>query len=192
MQTLLVVAFCWIFYGSLHSLLLHIPIRERIKEIVQIDDQTYRLVYALISISSLFIATLITLLSNGHWVKEPDWITYSGGGILVVGSLYLLRQSFQSYNLMVFIGLQPETHQKLHIGGMNRYVRHPLYLSTVLLLIGIMVFWPTDVILTACTVMIVYTFIGAKLEEQKLVARFGKDYIDYMQEVPGFIPKWKD
>ena len=191
MIKLLVVALCWIFFGGLHSVLLHVPTRERIKEILGVDDQTYRLFYSLISIVSLFIATVITLLSDGNWVKQPDWVTYAGGGVLIVGSLYLLRVSFRNYSLMVFIGLQPDTNQKLHLSGMNRYVRHPLYLSTVLLLVGIMVFWPSDVVMTACVIMIAYTVVGARFEEQKLIKQFGKAYIDYMKEVPAFIPKFK-
>ena len=191
MIKLLVVALCLIFFGGLHSVLLHVPTRERIKEILGVDDQTYRLFYSLISIVSLFIATVITLLSDGNWVKQPDWVTYAGGGVLIVGSLYLLRVSFRNYSLMVFIGLQPDTNQKLHLSGMNRYVRHPLYLSTVLLLVGIMVFWPSDVVMTACVIMIAYTVVGARFEEQKLIKQFGKAYIDYIKEVPAFIPKFK-
>ena len=54
-----------------------------------------------------------------------------------------------------------------------------------------MVFWPSDVVMTACLIMIVYTVVGARFEEQKLIRQFGKAYIDYMKEVPGFVPKWK-
>ena len=191
MTKLLLIALCWIFFGGLHSVLLHVPTRERIQHLLGVDEQSYRLIYSLVSILSLFIAAVITLLSDGEWVKQPDWITYAGGGLLIAGSLYLLRISFRNYSIMVFIGLQPDTNQKLHLSGMNRYIRHPLYLSTILLLIGIMVFWPSDVVMTACLIMIVYTVVGARFEEQKLIRQFGKAYIDYMKEVPGFVPKWK-
>lgn len=191
MSKLIIVAIGWLFFGGLHSALLHSSIKEKLQDYFDADDQSYRLIYTLVAVISFFAASLITLVSDGVWVKHPDTITFIGGGILIFGSLYLLRISFKNYDLMVFIGLQPDEKQQLHISGMNRYVRHPLYLSTVLLLIGVAVFWPTDVVLVACLVMIAYTLLGAKLEEQKLIAQFGKPYIDYMKEVPAFIPKFK-
>ncbi len=190
MIKLLLIALCWAFFGTIHSVLLHMSTRERIQEYLEIDEQSYRLMYSLLSIVSLFVATVITLLTDGHFVKQPDWITYIGGGLLIIGSLYLLRKSFRNYNLMIFIGLQPDNVKKLELSGMNRFVRHPLYLSTILLLIGLIVFWPTDVVITACVVMIAYTALGARLEEYKLINQFGKDYTDYMKEVPGLIPRF--
>ena len=192
MIKLLFIAFCWIMFGALHSMLIHVPTKERIQEYLEMDDQSYRLMYSLISVVSLFVAVLITLLTDGNWVRQPDWLTYVGGGILIAGSLYLLKLSFKNYSLTVFIGLQPDTTKRLTLSGMNRYVRHPLYLSSILLLVGIMVFWPTDVVMVSCVIMIAYTAVGARLEERKLIAQFGKDYTDYMKEVPGLIPKLRD
>ena len=192
MIKLLFIAFCWIMFGALHSMLIHVPTKERIQEYLEMDDQSYRLMYSLISVVSLFVAVLITLLTDGNWVRQPDWLTYVGGGVLIAGSLYLLKLSFKNYSLTVFIGLQPDTTKRLTLSGMNRYVRHPLYLSSILLLVGIMVFWPTDVVMVSCVIMIAYTAVGARLEERKLIAQFGKDYTDYMKEVPGLIPKLRD
>lgn len=190
MIKLLFIALCWVFFGTLHSALLHMPTRERIQDYLEVDDQSYRLMYSLLSVMSLFIATVATLLTDGQFVKQPDWLTYIGGGLLIIGSLYLLRKSFRNYSLTIFLGLQPDTTKKLELSGMNRFVRHPLYLSTILLLIGIIVFWPSDVVITACLVMIVYTVIGARFEERKLINQFGKEYTDYMKEVPGLIPRF--
>ncbi len=156
------------------------------------DDQTYRLFYAFFSVVSFFLAVLIMLISDGTWLRQPDWVTYSGGAVLIFGSLYLLRISFRNYSLTIFLGLAPDKTEKLNLGGMNRYVRHPLYLSTILLLVGFMVFWPSDVFIISCFILIMYTIIGARLEERKLINQFGKDYIDYMKEVPAFIPKWHE
>ena len=192
MHTLLLVGLCWLFFGAFHSMLIHLTVRRELQKAFGIDDQTYKLIYALISVISLFTCALVTLLSDGSWVMQPDFITYTGGAILIIGSFYLMRLSFKNYSLMVFVGLQPETKSRLKYGGMNRFVRHPLYLSTVLMLIGIMAFWPSDVIFTTCFILIAYTLLGARLEERKLIAQFGKAYLDYMREVPAFVPKWGD
>jgi hypothetical protein len=52
------------------------------KDYLEVDDQSYRLMYSLLSVLSLFIATVATLLTDGQFVRQPDWITYTGGGIL--------------------------------------------------------------------------------------------------------------
>ncbi len=37
-----------------------------------------------------------------------------------------------------------------------------------------------------------YFILGSRLEEQKLLARFGDTYRDYMARVPGLLPRpWK-
>lgn len=192
MKTLLIVGFCWLLFGALHSLLIHLTVRRELQKLFGVDDQTYKLFYALVSVVSLFVSILVTLLSNGHWVIKPDWVTYVGGAVLILGSFYLMKLSFKNYSFMVFLGLQPETKSKLKYGGMNKFVRHPLYLSSILFLIGLMAFWPSDVMITTCLILIAYTFLGAKLEERKLIAQFGKAYLDYMREVPAFVPKWGD
>jgi protein-S-isoprenylcysteine O-methyltransferase Ste14 len=54
------------------------------------------------------------------------------------------------------------------------------------------VFWPSDVIVISGLTLIAYTFIGARLEERKLIRTFGKSYTDYMKEVPSIFPNLKD
>jgi protein-S-isoprenylcysteine O-methyltransferase Ste14 len=44
--------------------------------------------------------------------------------------------------------------------------------------------------LLACLVITLYTIWGARLEEKKLVARFGEKYQAYKQRVPMLIPRF--
>lgn len=190
MSSVLFVTLCWVIFGALHSAMIHHEWRPKIQYFLEVDDQTYRLIYALFSVVSLFLCTVVTLLADGEFLKDPDLFTYIGGGVLILGSLYLMKQSFANYSLTIFIGLQPENNTKLKISGLNRFVRHPLYLSSILFLIGIFVFWPTNVLFATCLVLIAYTVIGSKLEERKLIKQFGKDYTDYIKEVPGLFPRF--
>ena len=43
--------------------------------------------------------------------------------------------------------------------------------------------------LLACSVITLYTVIGARLEEKKLVMQFGEQYVLYKQKVPMIIPR---
>ena len=192
MNSLLLVGFCWLLFGALHSLFIHLPVRNFTQKVLDIDDQTYRLIYAMLSLLSFFISAVVTLLSDGNWLFQPDYITYAGGMILMIGSLYLMNLSFRNYSLTVFIGLQPETNTKLEFRGMNRFVRHPLYLSTILFIVGFMVFWPSDLFFLTGIILIVYTIFGARLEERKLINQFGKEYTDYIKEVPFMFPKLRN
>ena len=69
------------------------------------------------------------------------------------------------------------------------WVRHPVYLSAVLLYLGLIlitlsifsfIFW--------FIILIFYNFI-ASYEEKKLLTFFGADYKEYMKKVPRWIPK---
>jgi protein-S-isoprenylcysteine O-methyltransferase Ste14 len=78
---------------------------------------------------------------------------------------------------------------RLVIEGLNRYVRHPLYAGTILIVLGLVVFLPTMTNLIVFILILIYTLIGIKLEEKKLVEQFGQEYEDYRKNVPMLIPK---
>lgn len=189
MTKLLFVSLGWVGFCVVHSAMLYPPVKQFIRLALRINNQSYRLLYAFISVVTLFISVFIMLLADGYFLKKPDVFTYTMGGMLIAGSLYLMKLSFANYSLTVFLGLQAEKEPQLNFEGLNRYVRHPLYLGTILFLIGLMVFWPTDVFITSGLILIAYTILGSKLEEQKLILTFGKAYTDYMVEVPAFLPK---
>lgn len=72
--------------------------------------------------------------------------------------------------------------------GVFRVVRHPIYLSEILLYAGFLIL---SISLTAIVIWIIG--IGllhyiSRYEEKLLIARFGKDYEQYMKEVPMWIP----
>ena len=77
----------------------------------------------------------------------------------------------------------------LELGGLNRYVRHPLYFGTLLFIWALFFIFPYLNNLLACCVITFYTVLGARLEEKKLVMQFGEQYISYKQRVPMLIPR---
>jgi protein-S-isoprenylcysteine O-methyltransferase Ste14 len=76
----------------------------------------------------------------------------------------------------------------LQTGGLNRLVRHPLYLGLLLGLLGFWLLSPTDTrtIFVACNMA--YVLVGTRLEERKLVQRFGAAYVRYQARVPQLLP----
>ncbi len=68
-------------------------------------------------------------------------------------------------------------------------VRHPIYLSEILLYFGLLIL---NISLAAAVVWvfgILFLHYISKYEESLLLARFGKEYEQYMKEVPMWIPR---
>ena len=85
--------------------------------------------------------------------------------------------------------MQNSTSNELMITGIHKYVRHPLYAGTFVFIWGLLVFFPYFSLLVADIVITVYTLIGLRFEEQKLVREFGNDYEEYKKKVPLIMPR---
>lgn len=86
---------------------------------------------------------------------------------------------------------QKEQEVTLRTDGLHRFVRHPLYLGTLLFIGGIFLFVPLLSNLIAGLIILIYTLIGIKLEEKQLLLEFGDDYRKYSEKVPGLLPRLK-
>ena len=79
---------------------------------------------------------------------------------------------------------------RLVIGGVFRFVRNPMYLAVVTILLG-------QSLLFASTTLLIYTLlVGAAMtafvrwyEEPVLAARYGRQYEDYRRNVRGWLPR---
>jgi protein-S-isoprenylcysteine O-methyltransferase Ste14 len=77
--------------------------------------------------------------------------------------------------------------EPLIIGGLHRFVRHPLYLGAYLILWGGAT---GDFGLSTAVWGSVYLVIGAGFEDRKLLALYGDEFRDYKDRVPAVIP-WR-
>jgi methanethiol S-methyltransferase len=73
--------------------------------------------------------------------------------------------------------------------GLYRWVRHPLYTCSILILWLVPVM--TVNILAFNIGATAYMTIGAFFEERKLAREFGRDYEEYRRKTPMLIPGWK-
>ncbi len=93
---------------------------------------------------------------------------------------------------MSFIGLRdlPEQHssEQLIVEGVYRYVRHPLYSATLLILTSVLLinFNSVNLVMTLSTIL--YLPFGIFFEEKKLINQFGNAYLDYKSTVKAVIP----
>ncbi|MGB9959190.1 MAG: methyltransferase family protein [Candidatus Bathyarchaeales archaeon] len=76
--------------------------------------------------------------------------------------------------------------------GIYSHVRHPQYLGFLLLTFGIAFLWPTFSTIILWPILALLYYKLAKEEEKILEEKFGKEYKEYKNNVPMFIPRlWK-
>lgn len=72
-----------------------------------------------------------------------------------------------------------------------RYVRHPMYLASILLYLAFLIFKLSLASLIVWIVIILFYHFIARYEEKLLIEQFGSDYKNYMDSVSMWIPKFK-
>lgn len=86
------------------------------------------------------------------------------------------------------IPLEPPT--QLVIEGLYRYVRNPMYVGAVLILLGEVILFRSGWLLlyAACLWSALHIFL-VKIEEPQLIRRYGTNFINYLETIPRWIPK---
>ena len=138
--------------------------------------------FAAIWISDAFFFKCTTFLNQ----YVPNSFRTPCGIILLVLSGYLAKTG-----LSIVFG---EVREKPNVirKGIFGVIRHPVYMSEILLYLG---FLMLSISLSAAAlwiIAIVFLHYISRYEERQLLARFGKEYEQYMREVPMWIPRlWK-
>jgi protein-S-isoprenylcysteine O-methyltransferase Ste14 len=101
--------------------------------------------------------------------------------------------SMRDYDGSEFLGIRQwrekekavEDQERFHISPMHRFVRHPWYSLSLVLI------WTRDMdlaFLVTAVVLTLYFIVGARLEEQKLIVYHGERYRRYREMVPALLP----
>jgi protein-S-isoprenylcysteine O-methyltransferase Ste14 len=78
--------------------------------------------------------------------------------------------------------------QKLVTSGVYAFIRHPLYLSGLLILAGTNIYFRCSWAWFGALLALVVTLIRVPIEERRLVERFGQQYIDYQKRTKTILP----
>ena len=133
-----------------------------------------------------------TALNPFSHVSGHLWLTFLGGGAVMLGIIHLIS------NALVIIGfaimwkgwkLIHGAKGELVTGGPYAYVRHPQYVGLFLVLIGMLIQWPTIITAIMFPVLIYAYSRLSKKEESEMIRLFGDEYRKYMEHTPMFIPK---
>ena len=78
---------------------------------------------------------------------------------------------------------------KMVTSGLYRLVRHPQYSALFLIMVGMLIQWPTIITAAMWPILILMYYRLARKEEEEMESRFGNQYTVYRRQVPMFWPR---
>ena len=76
--------------------------------------------------------------------------------------------------------------------GPYAYVRPPQYSGLFVIMIGMLIQWPTIITALMFPVLVFIYYRLSKREEEEMIRTFGDEYQKYRVRVPMFIPKYRE
>lgn len=161
----------------------------------------YRLIYNAIALGSIAPALYLTwTLPDRELYRFPvpfDSIALVLQGLAALGLAYSVYQMDWAFFLGLRQLVEPPANTsidststaQLVTTGLHRFVRHPLYTTSL-----IMLYLVSPMTLNRLALVVgvhVYFFVGSIFEERKLVREFGDAYRDYQRRVPRLLPRLK-
>ena len=150
----------------------------------------------------LTIYALTALLGQAYPVLNP--FTHQNGHLLVAlaGGSYLVWALVMLVSTVLFWGgivviargwrLIHRAQGELVTAGIYRYVRHPQYLGLFMIIIALLIQWPTIISVLMAPILFWSYVRLARREEREMEAQFGETYRAYKTQVPAFMPRWRD
>ena len=143
-----------------------------------------------------FVGMLLYLI-DPRWmawasVSLPDGIRWAGA-VLGLFALLLLYWTLTSLGKNLTDTVAIRVQHTLVTNGPYRWVRHPFYVSVLLLICAASLLsanWFLGIV--GLLVFLLLAMIRISIEERKLVERFGEEYRSYMKRTRRFLPRlWK-
>ncbi len=180
-------------YGGVHSALASFWVKRRAQaRFGSSTDRWFRFVYNLIAALSLLPVLALPVILEDQPLYQIPWpwraLTLAGQAFAVLALMVGVMQT----GVWSFLGLRqllygPEAGQKsLVIGGLYRWVRHPLY-SASLAFVWLMPSMSLNLLALNLGISF-YILVGSILEERKLKAEFGEAYSAYQHRTAMLIP----
>jgi protein-S-isoprenylcysteine O-methyltransferase Ste14 len=141
--------------------------------------------YRFFAFEAILVSILLRVRTWFHdpfsWHQLISWILLLASLALVIHGFWLLRKIGRPE------GRIENTRVLVRI-GVYHWIRHPLYASLLGLAWGVYFKDPNLVGFLLACVASAFLYATAAVEEKENLARFGKDYKDYMEETRRFIP----
>lgn len=120
----------------------------------------------------------------------PSWLRWAGLGLVFVWGM-LLVWTFRHLGRNLTDTVVTREQHTLVTTGPYRFVRHPFYLAFAIALVGGSLVTANWFILLSGCVPFAFLIARTRIEEEKLVERFGDEYRDYMAKTGRFWPRMR-
>lgn len=123
-------------------------------------------------------------------LNEWSWVHYAGAGASVVGAVVLLWCIWEFAHRGRGTLAPFDEPRKLVVQGLYRYVRNPMYVGVMLILVGEALFFrSSDLLLYTIFFFVAFNVVVMRYEEPRLRFKFGVEYERYCQQVGRWIPR---
>ena len=123
---------------------------------------------------------------TGGW-RSPVAIA---GGVLVVAGVLVLLDAFVRFARADGTPAPPMPTQHLVVAGPYRYVRNPMYLAVLSIIVGqALLFGSWGSLIYAGVVLLAVVLFVLGYEQPTLEDEYGDEYRDYRRHVRGWVPR---
>lgn len=189
-------------FAVVHSLAAGTGLRDRLSGVLgeRVVNGTFRLAYNLVAAVLLAIpVVLIGVLPDVVLYRVGPPLSYVLIGLQVIGVAGMIGALVQT-DLMQFSGVrqllrfvsgkdQAEESGGLRTNGLYLWMRHPLYVFTMLAIWALPIMTVNILIFNVAASL--YFILGSIVEERRLVRVFGEEYRQYRQRVGWAMPRPK-
>lgn len=119
------------------------------------------------------------------WKGDPHFSPFHIISYILIGGGFIMLSS--AWNKLY----KAQKKQTLATTGLYSRIRHPQYVGFILIMLGFLFQWPTLVTLVLFPILVFMYAKLARSEDKEIERKFGKEYVDYKNKIPAFIPKFK-
>jgi len=168
-------------------------LRARTGERLDRRQEGWLILLTLRPLAAAFVGGLVAFLvepSNMAWssLHLPSWARWTGV-VFGVAALALLTWMFHTLGHNLTDTVVARRNATLVTSGPYHWVRHPFYLALALGVIANTLVADSGYLAVTGTAAFLVIVARTRIEERNLVARFGRDYEEYMQRTGRFLPR---
>lgn len=149
---------------------------------------------AMMLVGPVLALTCVAFMVQPRWVDfarvaAPAWLRWLGVPAGVAG-VALFAWMFRHLGLNVTSTSVPRAAATLVTSGPYRWVRHPMYSAALTLVLATTLLMANVVVLASGLAMFMLLAVRSRIEERRLVGKFGDAYRAYQARAGRFFPRW--
>ena len=122
-------------------------------------------------------------------VTLPVWLRWTGVGLGALGG-FLVVWTLRTLGMNLTDTVVTRRAHTLVTGGPYRWVRHPFYVAALLMFLGNSLAAANGFLFAGGLIAFILLAARSRIEERKLLERFGEPYRTYREHTGRFLPKW--